>query len=153
MTLTFGSWCCILLFRLWTMGILSCPLFQNCYWSSKKEHLKTVVPSFTGARGVLCWGRGLVRVARCAAARWALGDGSPERSPWTAGLLCNKGLVDLWLSQVRDTQRCSRSDDLQAPEHLDCAAVKAQGLPCSRSLLGGTHFELLVCYFTTITFF
>lgn len=109
MTLTFRSWCRTLLFWLWTMGILSCPLFQNCYWSSKKEHSTAGEFSFTGARGPLCWGRRLVQVAWCAAAvraaGRALGDGSPEKSPWTAVPLHNKGLGDLWLSQVRDTQR------------------------------------------------
>lgn len=143
MTLTFGSWCCTLLFRLWTMGILPHPLFQNCYWSSKKEHLKAG-NSCMGERGPLCWGRRLVQVAQCAAAGWALGDGSPEKSPWTADPLCNKGLVDLWLRQVRKTQRCSRSGGLQTPEHLDRAGIKAQGFPLPSPSL---EAPISSCYF------
>lgn len=126
MTLTFGSWCCTVLFRLWTMGILSCPLFQNGYWSSNKENLKAWDSSFMDPRGPLCWGGCLVQVARCAAAGWALGDGSPEKSLWTAKPLHNKGLRDLWLSQVRDTQG---RDDLQPPELFDWDGIKAQCFP------------------------
>lgn len=87
--------------------------------------------------GSVCWGMHSVQVPQCAAAvelQVSSGWQSPRQEAMNCCPLHNKGTTKgPMASQVRDTQRCSRSWEAQTFTYLDCKGIKPQGFLCSVS--------------------